>query len=203
MKSRLYNNHKSQKGFTLIEFLTVTVVIASIGLVIVGILTSALRGTNKTNVVNTVRQNGNQAIIQMTRTIEYAKSFDGVSVDGSTYTVNCVQATVLTPTPTPTPTLYKYLKITAFDGGKIIYSCMSMPTPTPSYIASNSASLIDINSVKLVTDGCWFTCMQERVTSNPIIGIKFQLMQSGTSTFVENTASIPFETSITFRNLIR
>lgn len=186
-----------KKGFTLIEFLTVTVVIASIGLVVVGILTSSLRGTNKTNIVNTVRQNGNQAVSQMTRMIEYAKSFDGVSLDGLNYTVDCVKAAVIAPTPTPTPTQYKYLKITAFDGGEITYSC------TVDSIASNSASLIDTQSVIAIQDKCWFTCAQDRTTSNPIIGIKFQLIQSVKSIFTENAASIPFDTSITFKNLIK
>lgn len=186
-----------KNGFTLIEFITVTVVIASISFVVIGILSSALRGTNKTNVVNNVRQNGNQAIIQMTKTIQNAKSFDGVGVDGNSYALNCMQAPVPTTTPTPTPTQYKYLKITASDGKKITYSC------TPDFIASNGVSLIDSNSVKLVSGKCWFTCTQERVTSNTIIGIKFQLVQSATSAFVENRASIPFETSIAFRNLVR
>lgn len=194
MRKLIFNS----KGFTLIEFLTVVVVIASIGLIIVGILTSALRGTNKTNIVNLVRQSGNQAVVQMARMIEYAQGFDGVSMDGNSYTVNCVQEGVLALTPTPTPIQHKYLKITAFDGGKIIYSC------TSNSIASNSASLIDTNSVKMVPNKCWFTCTQERVTSNPIIGIKFQLMQSApTGAFVESKASIPFETSITFKNLIK
>ena len=193
---------KSSFGFTTIEFLIVIGVISSVGLVIVGILTSALRGTNKTNIVNTLRQNGNQAIIQMTKTIEYAKSFDGISVENPAeksayYTVNCVQTPVPPPNPTPTPTHYQYLQITAIDGGKITYSC------TSDYIASNGAALIDTQSVKSIPGSCWFTCAQERVTSNPIIGIKFQLMQKATSGYVENTASIPFETSVTFRNLIK
>ncbi len=197
LKKRIGLSNLSGAGFTIIEFLIVIVVIGSIGLVIVGILTSALRGTNKTNIVNTVRQNGNQALIQMTRMIEYSRRFDGVSVDGAIYALNCMQAPVPAPTPTPTPTQYKYLKIIAFDGGQITYSC------TSGSIASNSASIIDKNSVKLVTGKCWFTCIQERVTSNHIIGIKFQLIQKAENAYVENTASIPFETSVTFRNLIK
>lgn len=183
---------KGIAGFTLIEFIVVSAVVGTIGLVIVGILTSALRGTKKTNVVNLLRQSGNQALVQMTRTIEYAERFDGVSVNDKNYTVNCVQ----TPVPTSTPTKYKYLKITAFDGEEIIYECK------PEFIASNSVSIIDSNSVKLVPNACWFTCTKERITSNPIIGIKFQLVQK-TSGYVESTASIPFETSVTFKNLIK
>lgn len=188
---------KSSFGFTLIEFLIVIVVIGSIGLVIVGILSAALRGTNKTNIVNAVRQNGNQAIIQMTKMIEYAKSFDGKSEDGNSFDSDCTQTQVLPLTPTPTPAKYKSLKITAIDGGQIIYSCESFS------IASNKVSLINTNSVMLVQDQCWFTCSQERLTSNPIIGIKFQLKQKAETAYVENTASIPFETSVTFRNLGR
>ena len=189
------------RGFTIVEFLVVTVVIASIGLVIVGILTSSLRSTNKTNIVNIVRVNGNGAIIQMTRAIEYAENFEGVSLDGVTYKTDCTQVVVPTSTPTPTPTQYTFVKITAFDGGQVIFSCTSPPDPTPQAIASNSASLIDINAVSVVPGKCWFTCNQDRVTSNPIIGISFQLQQTLKSPFAEKTASIPFETSVTFRNL--
>lgn len=187
---------KGTAGFTLIEFIVVSAVVGTIGLVIVGILTSTLRGTKKTNVVNLIRQNGNQALVQMTRTIEYAKGFEGVSIDQKSFSVDCIQTQVAALTPTPTPIRYKHLKITAFDGEEIIYECK------PEFIASNRASIIDSNSVRLVEDACWFTCTKERITSNPIIGIKFQLMQK-TSGYVESTASIPFETSVTFRNLIK
>ena len=193
-------NSKLKKGFTLIEFLTVTVVISSIGLVIVGILTSSLRGNNKTNIVNLVRINGNGAIVQMTKTIKYAKSFDGVSLNGdpNSYTTNCVQNPVPTPTPTLAPIKYSYVKITAFDQGQVIFSCTS-----DNKIASNGALLIDANAVSVVPGKCWFTCTQERATSYPIIGISFQLMQSATNVFAENTASVPFETSVSFRNLVK
>lgn len=196
-KSNIFSScdWSSGAGFTLIEFLIVVVVIGSIGLVIVGILSASLRGTNKTNIVNLVRQNGNQAIIQMTKTIEFGK-FEGVSVDGINFNPDCFNQ-VPTPSPTPPSTKYKYLKITAIDGGKITYSCGA------SSIASNSAPLINTNSVVLVQDQCWFTCGQERLTTNTIIGIKFQLKQKAQAAFVENTASIPFETSVTFRNQVK
>lgn len=191
-----FTPHGIGVGFTLIEFIVVSAVVGTIGLVIVGILTSALRGTKKTNVVNLIRQNGNQALVQMTRTIEYAKGFGGVSIDQKSFSVDCMQVQVAALTPTPVPIRYKYLKITAFDGGEIVYQCGS------EFIASNSATIIDSNSVRLVADACWFTCTKERITSNPIIGIKFQLVQK-TGTYVESTASIPFETSVTFKNLIK
>ena len=203
----------NSRGFTLIEFLTVTVVLASIGIVIMGILSSALRTTNKTNIVNSARVNGNQAINQITRMVEYARSFEGVSnsctdQDYSTtcsYSTNCAQPSVgaLTPTPTPVNTHYRYLKIIAIDGGQVVFSCVASPAPTPQYIASNNVPLIDTNTVSVVPGNCWFTCNQDRVTSNPIIGVSFQLQQTSASGFVENTASVPFETSVTFRNLVK
>jgi len=192
---------KKSLGFTLIEFLVVIVVVGSIGLVIVGILTSALRGTKKADILNIVRQNGNQALVQMTKDVTYARSFDGVSTKGEKFNVDCMQAQVADPTPTPTPIQYKSLKITASDGKEIVYKCID--DGITDNITSNDEPIIDSNSVKVVPNTCWFTCTKERITSNPIIGIKFQLIQKARSAHVENTASIPFETSVTFKNAIR
>lgn len=188
---KIYNS----KGFTLIEFLAVTIVLVSVGMLAVAILGSTLRGTNKTNSINAVRQNGNHAITQMSRMIGYAKSFDGVSTDGISYTTGCIQTPVVAPTPTPTPTQYNFLKITSFDGGQTVFSCSSTS------ISSNSASLIDTNSVAI--DSCWFSCSQGRITDNPIIKINLNLKQIGSSVFVENKSTIGLETSITVRNFGR
>ena len=86
-----------ENGFTLIELLVSLLVLISVGVVTVGILTSSLRGATKANVVNNIRQNGSYAIIQMSRVIGYASTFNGVSTDGVNFTTNCL------PVPTPTP----------------------------------------------------------------------------------------------------
>lgn len=191
---------KSTVGFTLVELLTVVAVVAVIGALIGFILTFSLRGTNKTNSTNEVRQNGNYAILQMSKMIEYAKSFDGVSTDGESYTHNCTAAIPPSPTPTPTPSQYNYIKITNFDGAQTVFACLSSSPPT---IASNTASLLDITSVSVDSGSCYFTCSQERITVSPIVGINFSLSKKTKTggVFNENKASIPFQTSVTMRNL--
>lgn len=192
---------KLQKGFTLIELLVVMVIIGSIMTIVAGIVTSVLRGTNKTNVINKVRENGNYAIFQMARTVRYAKSFEGGSVDG-----NPPWSCQLMPLPlTPTPTLvrYKAVRTTAFDGMMTTFSCNDSADTPRETIASNSESLIDTTSVALptpISTFCFFTCRQERIADSPTVEINFTLTSKTTSTFVETQASIPFTISIKGRN---
>lgn len=185
----------SSEGYTLVELLAVMVVMVAVGIIVAAILVSSLRGTNKTDVINNIRQSGSYPITQMSKMIEFAKEFKGVSVDGISYITDC---TLLPPSPppavTPVPIQYKYIKITTFDDSDIIFSCQGNP-PT---VASNGASLVDENQVKV--DSCWFNCSQNYVTQPPIIGIHFTLTKNASSNFSEQTVSIPFETSVTMRN---
>src|SRR3989344_583306 len=100
IRNSLFIIRKSE-GFTLIELLVVILVIFSVGILIASILVSALRGSNKTNTIDLVRRNGNSAITQMSRTIRYAQSFDGVSIDGTadSYTTSCVPQIGAIPAP--------------------------------------------------------------------------------------------------------
>lgn len=183
---------KNNRGFTLVELLAVSVVMIVVSVIVTATITSSLRGTTKTNTVNDVRQNGNYAISQVSKMIEYAKSFGGVSNDYSgPFDSNCVNL-IPSLTPTPTPSQYSYIKITGFDNGQTIFSCTST-------IASNSASLIDSNLVSV--DACSFTCERARITDSPIIGINFSLSKKTTSSLFENKASTSFKTSVKMRNL--
>ena len=192
-----------ERGFTLVELLTVTVVTVTISVLISMIITFALRGTNKTNSVDEVRKNGNYALLQISKIIEYAKSFDGVSTDGVSYDYNCVQIPVQAPSPSPTPLHYSHLRMANFDGDKTVFSCVPAIQTTPATIASNGASLIDTNSVSLDSNSCFFTCLQQRITDVPTIGVNFGLSKKTSSTLFENKSSIPFQTSVTVRNLGR
>ncbi len=186
----------SQRGFTLVELLAVAVVMVVVSVIVTATITSSLRGTTKTNTVNDVRQNGNYAISQVSKMIEYAKSFGGISNDNVNFTPNCVNSTPPL-TPTPTPSQYNYLKITGFDNGSTIFSCSQINNLNT--IASNGASLIDSNLVSL--DSCSFTCSQDRITDSPTIGITFFLSKRTTSSLFENNASVSFTTSVKMRNL--
>ena len=197
MKNLKFKIKNFERGFTLTELLISLMVLISVGVVAVTILTSSLRGANKTSAVNNIRQNGSYAMIQMSRAIQYAKKFDGVKVNSSdSYTTNCVQSIPPAPTPTPTPAQYKFVKVTSFDGGQTVFSCD--PTVLPNTIASNGASLLDTDSVSLGSS-CLFTCTQGTTIDSPIINISFSL-SSSQQNLAENKVTVPFNTSVTVRN---
>ncbi|HEX7041714.1 MAG TPA: hypothetical protein VF189_00550, partial [Patescibacteria group bacterium] len=88
------------------------------------------------------------------------------------------------------------------DQDEITYTCTSPPSPTPATISSNSASMLDTTAVTLTA--CSFTCSQQTSSDLPLIQINFSLKQQSTSTFAEQTiTTIPFQTSVVMRNIVR
>lgn len=175
------------KGFTLVELLAVIFVFVAVGSIIAAIITSTLRGNNKTNVVNSTTINGNYAITQI------AKSIRGAT-------------TLLVPYPCgnlSSPTSTSSVSLRFPDGSVSVYSCLD--TNNKPSITSNSAALIDTNTVSVAK--CNFTCAQANSSDSPIIGIDFSLKSNTTSNFVEQQASlssgIEFQTSVVARNIIR
>lgn len=202
MRKKL-DHRRDKHGFTLIELL---VVIAVIGVVIIlagVILVSSLRGTSKANTTTVVRQNGNYAISQMAKMIRSAKRLEGVSLDRSTYFPNCVLPTAGPTTPTPAPRRYKSIKITSFDEGQTIFACQPVDGTTPANISSNSALLLDTTTVSLDYSSCYFACTQDNVFLAPTAGIYFNLSKGSTTSFFEQTTSIPFQTTVLMRNASR
>lgn len=195
---------KFQKGFTVIEILVVLVVLLVVGSIIVTIFTSSLRGTNKVNSIDSVRRNGNYALEQMGKMIRYARSFDGVSANGTSWSTNCVAPSIPAPTPTPTPVTYNFIRITNFDGGQSIISCIKNGSSLgASEIASTSASstkvhLVDTNVVTV--NNCTIMCQQNTIVSPPTVLIQFDLANKTTNSLLENQATISFQTSVTARN---
>ena len=171
------------KGFTLIELLVVMFILVSVGAIATGIFAGVLRGSNKGNNVNDIRQNGNYVISQMTKMIAYAQSFEGVSQDGFNFSTAC---------STPSPD-YSFIKIKSFDDGETVFSCDN----ANSKIASGSADLID--TTKMKTTVCVFRCSRSSVSVSPTIDILFTLT-SLNNTLAENNSTISFETSIKPRN---
>lgn len=92
-------NKRCANGFTLIELLVVIVVLSFVGAIVVAILVSTLRGSQKTNVITEVRQNGNYAISIMARMIRNSQKINSCSGGR--------------------------IDITNPDGGRTIFSCGS------------------------------------------------------------------------------
>ncbi|MEK7559178.1 MAG: prepilin-type N-terminal cleavage/methylation domain-containing protein [Patescibacteria group bacterium] len=197
---------KASKGFTLIELLVVMMVLLVVGSILISILFSSLRGTNKVNSIENVRRNGNYALEQMGKMIRYSQSFDGVSADGVNFTDNCLPAIVPALTPTPTPSSYNYIRITAFDGGQTILSCIrdglanaGVASYSGTLDPNKRVDLLDTTSVRI--NNCTITCQQNSIVSPPTVTIQFELSNRTTSLLSENQANnIQFQTSVTARN---
>lgn len=198
LKFRIHNSELS-RGFTLVELLASIIVLVAVGSIIAGIMASSLRGTNKTNTIESVRQNGNYTLNQVSKNIEYAQVFNGLSENGETYVASCFYVS-----PTPSPAV-KFIKVIPLNGNSTIYNCDGTTltvstldgtiTPTP-------APLIDTASFSLT--GCSMSCTQARATDMPIIRIGFTLGPKNPNSLVESSsAPIPFGTSITVRNYKR
>jgi type II secretory pathway pseudopilin PulG len=200
MTKKTINLKQNRKGLTLIELLTSIAVIVAIGSIVAGIITSSLRGSNKANTTEAIRQNGNYTLSQISKNIEYAQVFNGLSESGDegTYVTSCQYSTLTPPAgPIAVKTSYRYIKITTFNNATVEYECTMLTTP-PTFKV-NEVDIFDTNSVTLVA--CSITCTQTNETDVPIIGIGFTLGPTSQNGLVENsTPAITFQTSITMRN---
>lgn len=75
---RIFN---SNKGFTLVEILVVITVLAVTGTFIFNIFASILRGNNKTQIIASIKQNGQAALEIMDKTIRGADNVVCISED--------------------------------------------------------------------------------------------------------------------------
>ena len=175
------------------ELLASVFVLIAVGAVVLGIITSSLRGGTKTTTIENIRQNGNHALSQISKNIQYARIFNGLSTNGVNYVTSCPFSSA--PIPTPVTTSYSYIKVTPFNSSPIVYQC------TSSTIFSNGNSLIDdVDSISMTE--CVIACVQARATDIPVIRIGFKLgPKNPSNNLVENiTPPILFETSLTIRN---
>lgn len=183
-------NKELQSGYTLIELLTVMVVLVVVGMIITSILVSTLRSGNKSTTTNYIRESGNYAIAQMSKMIAYAKSFNGVYDEQASPNLwtDCVNSAGKT---------YHQVRVTAFDGGQTVFKCDT----ANNILSSNSANLV--NPVDTVVT-CSFTCSQNDTSTSPTINIflTLQKLKPGgvASLLPEAQTVINFQTSVTLRN---
>jgi len=168
---------KQQPGFTLVELLITLGISVVVGTVITAILVSALRGSTKTTVISATKQNGDYVLSQMVRTIRNAQTLNNPFPCGN-----------------PSPPV-KSITITQIDTTQVTFDCSG------NTITSNGTSLLDTGSVSLVS--CSLVCSQQSPSDYPIIQISFSLQQKNTTSFAEQTETIPFQTSVIMRNINR
>lgn len=164
----------------MIEAIIVMGLFLIISTISVSILVSSFRAINKARTITKVREEGNFAMNQMKKEIRNAKSLDGVSNDGFTY--SCYRGG-------------NRIKFSSPDGVSTIFYCDSINDR----ISSNGTSHL-INYSKINVEGCSFDCTQSSVTDGYTIGVRFTLSAKTTSAFPEQNQSIPFRSSVLIRN---
>ncbi|PIT89377.1 MAG: hypothetical protein COU27_00580 [Candidatus Levybacteria bacterium CG10_big_fil_rev_8_21_14_0_10_36_7] len=175
---------KKEKGYTLIELLTVISILIILFSIIGGILHSSLRGSSKAKITTAVAQNGNYALSIISNIIISSKAVTKV---GGVDVADC--------TASPSG---QTITLSRADGGVSVLSC------TNDTISSNSASLIDTTSVRVDStsiSNCYFYCNQIAGDpyAVPIVGFGFTL-QEKSATLFENKSASKFESSASLRN---
>lgn len=175
---------KKNLGFTLVEILVATGVLAIISMVVTQILFSTTRSNNKTEILKEVKQSGDFAIDYMTRMIRSSQ----------TITSNCANPAVIT----------NDLTILNKDGLTTTFSCLSdagnlrlasTSATSTSYLSSNNLTVSQTAGICSLRFSC------KTVGGVPrIVSINFGLEQKSTSPDQSEKAKVNFGTSVTLRN---
>jgi prepilin-type N-terminal cleavage/methylation domain-containing protein len=177
---RKKTKNKQSTGFTLLEVLISIGVFAAISSIIVTVLFISFRASKKSEVVVSLKQNGDSVLSQIVKSIRYAQSLDN-------------------PVSCTTPVTRSSITITSIlDNAQTTFSC---PVGAATSISSNSAALLDSSIVAV--SACSFTCSQPTINDPPTITVEFTLSARNTTNFVETTGAIPFQTAVTLRNFSR
>jgi prepilin-type N-terminal cleavage/methylation domain-containing protein len=169
-----------RNGFTLVELLVVIGVFATVSSIIVLILFSTLRASKKSDTLIELKQNGNSAISQISKSVRYAKSLDNPDQCSPSVVVNSRKITSVQ------------------DDAQTTYACVGGSSPT---IASNGASLIGTDDIRV--SSCIFMCTQSNPNDPPVISLNFTLTSKNSGGGIESSGSVPFKTSIIMRNYNR
>ncbi|OGH47504.1 MAG: hypothetical protein A3A51_02860 [Candidatus Levybacteria bacterium RIFCSPLOWO2_01_FULL_39_10] len=173
------------KGFTLIEVLVGISVVIIATTVVVSLITSAFRTSNKTNSIATVRQNGSFATGQISKLLKFADNFEGVSYDNINYESQCPE----------TGGYYSYIRVRSRGQLRTI-ACSN------SGITIDGTFLINTNEVSIIPDSCYLFCSQTANSLTPIVGIDFRLglADQNKADLPEGNVEIDFSTRVKMRN---
>lgn len=181
-------------GFTLVELILVVTILGLVASIIGGILFTTFRSANKASSVTVVRQNGEQALSQMTKQIRAAKTFGGVAGNDGVFRTACTE-------PNASELQYRHIKITDFSDQEIVFSCTNT---VPYTITANNASLISSADVETADDGnaCYFMCVQSASNVPPKIDIFFSLERAGAGSSTDQQSRQTFTTTVVPRNAL-
>jgi len=178
--------YKKNNGFTLIELLVVIGVFIVLVTIVLSVIFTVFRGTTKSDSIIIVKQNGEYALSQMVKKMRFAKSLNIPSTVGGS-----------TPSCSSGGVSVQSVQVTNVDLSTSVFSC-PLNNEYPNYIDMNGVRLTNSNEV--IVSSCYFLCKQE-VGHSPTISIVFNLTKVNSSGLPEGNTSIPFQSSVTLRNV--
>lgn len=177
--------HHDNSGFTLIEIIITTSIIAILGMVITQVLSTTTRTNTKVGIMSDVKQNGDYALLMMERLIRSARQVtSSCSEAGST-----LDSVVLENTDGNTTTL-----TCAYDGSASRVASVS--GIVTSYLTGTNVTL---GGSSCSGSSLSFTC-QGIQGGSQTISIAFSLSQGNASQFISEQSTIPFQSTIMVRN---
>jgi len=187
-RDSFFRGNDGNRGFTLIEVIVTIAVFGIIGVLVSVIMINTVRGAKKAQLITIVRQNGQAALDQMSRTLRSANSLNSLTSPCSGSTTKSIAFTDLNNNP------QSYTYVTDASGNGNIQDI------TPSDLFDGKSV-----NVQLVNNGI-FTCRTGGVTNKYapyIVDISFDLKPSNTAltSGPDGLASpIHFQTSVVMRN---
>ncbi len=175
------NKRITSLGFTLVEVIVVIGIFVILSTILLSILITVIRGTKKSDSILAVKQDGEHAIDQITRNLRFAKALVYPNpIGGGAPECSNVGLTV------------DHITVTQINSSQNTFTCMP-----PNNITMDSTSLT--NSAITVVNSCNFICTQN-TGGPPTIGISFNLSKKNPNG-LEDKTSIPFQSSVTLRNV--
>ena len=171
-------------GFSLMELLVGMAIILTATTVVLAIIVSSFRLSSKTTSQDIVRQNGNYALSQMIKIIQFADAGYVTTPPNS-----CES-----PNPIPIQSL-----AVSYNNIPYIFSCDSNGLRK----SENGGPFISMisNKVSLVPGSCEFSCSRSNSNVAPVINLKFKLQYGVGGGVVEKSAQQLFSTQVKMRNL--
>jgi len=117
----MISKSKMPDGFTLVELLVVVAVLSIMGVLLLTIFTSSLRGSNKSQILSSIKQNGQAVLENMDKTIRSADRVVCVSSEDKTVVV----------VNKGNYTRYRFIKPTAAANGYMQQENFALPSSPP------------------------------------------------------------------------
>ncbi len=198
---------KDNQGYTLIEFLTVLVILVIVSSVISAMIFSVLQGSSRSRLDIALSQNGNYALSVISNIILASQSV--VDIDGNPVE-NCVgtkdvNGNMVYPSGSS-------ITVQRSNGDSTILTFTSSANPPNISSASaalteagvpNAGDLLDSSEVQLDTSAgrvYRFVCKQSSPYALPLILVQFSLVPVSVPVGNSSTLSQPFETQVLMEN---